>query len=221
MTPSRAFSIDDELHRYLVGHGAPPDEIAADLIAETRAVAGDFAGMQIGSEQGAFMHLLAALLEPNFCVEIGTFTGYSALCVARALKPGARLLCCDVSEEWTDVARRFWERAGVSDRIDLKLAPALETLGALPADTAVDMAFIDADKESYVQYYEALLPRLSERGLIIVDNVLWGGAVLNPEADDNSTVAIRAFNDHVAHDPRSEVVMLPVGDGVSLIRRLS
>lgn len=220
MANNKSFSLDGDLHRYLVGHGAPPDEIAADLIAETHAVAGDWAAMQVAPEQGAFMQLLTALLEPRFCIEIGTFTGYSALCVARALPPGAELLCCDVSEEWTAVARGYWERAGVADRIDLRLAPALDTLAALPADRPVDLAFIDADKVSYIRYYEELLPRLSDRGLLIVDNVLWGGRVLDPDADDDSTVAIKAFNDHVAHDPRSEVVMLPVADGLSLIRRL-
>jgi caffeoyl-CoA O-methyltransferase len=220
MAKPKSFTLDEELHRYLVGHGSPPDEIAAELIAETHARVGDLAMMQVAPEQGAFMQLLTGLLQPRFCVEIGTFTGYSALCVARGLGEGATLLCCDVSEEWTAIGRSFWERAGVADRIDLRIAPAIETLEALDVEQRVDLAFIDADKEGYISYYEALLPRLSEGGLILVDNVLWGGAVLDPDIDDPSTVAIRAFNDHVANDPRSEVVMLPIADGVSLIRRI-
>jgi caffeoyl-CoA O-methyltransferase len=220
MAKPKSFTLDEEMHRYLVGHGAPPDEIASDLIAETHKVAGDFAMMQIAPEQGALMQLLTNILRPKFCVEIGTFTGYSALCVARGLPPDGKLLCCDVSEEWTSVARSFWERAGVSERIDLEIAPALDTLAALPPEQSVDLAFVDADKESYIQYYEALLPRLTETGLLLIDNVLWGGSVLDDENNESSTVAIRAFNDHVAADPRSEVVMLPVADGLSLIRRL-
>jgi caffeoyl-CoA O-methyltransferase len=218
---NKSFTMSDDLHRYLVGHGSPPDEIAAALIAETRAVAGDFAMMQIAPEQGAFMHLLTALLEPQYCVEIGTFTGYSALCVARALPPGGKLLCCDISEEWTAVAHEFWARAGVTDRIDLRVAPALDTLAALPPDQTVDLAFLDADKTGYVDYYEALLPRLTPKGLMLVDNVLQGGTVIDPESEHDNVRAIRAFNDHVANDPRSEVVMLPIADGLSLIRRLA
>lgn len=221
MPANKSFTVDPELHRYLIGHGSPPDEIAAELIAETHKVAGDFALMQVAPEQGAFMQLLTSLLQPRFCVEVGTFTGYSALCIARALGEDAQLLCCDVSEEWTGVAQRFWERAGVADRIRLEIAPALDTLAALPADQTVDLGFIDADKESYIQYYEALLPRLSERGLLLVDNVLWQGRVLDTQAEESATVAIREFNEHAAHDPRSEVVMLPISDGLSLIRRVA
>lgn len=219
MSP-RSFAIDDNLHEYLISHGSPPDEIASELIAETHKVAGGWARMQIAPDQGAFMHLLTALLEPRFCVEIGTFTGYSALCVARALPEGSKLLCCDISEEWTAIARTFWERAGVTDRIDLRIAPALETLATIPPSQAVDLAFLDAEKTEYIDYYEALLPRLSEKGLMLVDNVLQGGAVVEPDTENQTVQAIRAFNEHVANDPRSEVVMLPIADGLSLIRRL-
>ena len=156
-------------------------------------------------------------VRPLFAVEVGTFTGYSSLAIARALPEGGRLLCCDVSEEWTTVARRHWEAAGVADRIDLVIGPAADTLAGLPAELRVDFAFIDADKGGYLDYYEALVPRLSPHGLIAVDNVLWSGRVVDPDAEDADTVAIRAFNDHVAADPRVEAVMLSVGDGVTLI----
>ena len=149
----------------------------------------------------------------------GTFTGYSALAVARELPPGARLVCCDLSEEWTAIARRFWERAGVADRIDLRIGPALDTLRALPFDPPVDLAFIDAAKAEYVDYYEELVPRLSERGVILVDNVLWDGLVADPDRADAATEALRAFSAHAAADPRTTVALLPVGDGLSMITR--
>jgi caffeoyl-CoA O-methyltransferase len=152
-------------------------------------------------------------------VEVGTFTGYSALAVARALPADGHLLCCDVSEEWTTIARKYWELAGLVDRIDLVIAPAIETLSNLPADPPIDLAFIDADKGAYVDYYEAILPRLSDRGMILVDNTLWSGTVADPAVDEESAVALRAFNDHVLADPRSEVALLSIGDGVTIIRR--
>ncbi|HEX5613746.1 MAG TPA: class I SAM-dependent methyltransferase [Acidimicrobiia bacterium] len=214
----KSFFLAPEIHEYLVAHGSPPDEVLRDLSAETAAL-GPIAAMQISPEQGAFLTFLVAALDARVAVEVGTFTGYSALCIARGLAPGGRLLCCDVSEEWTAIGQRAWERAGVADRIDLRIAPAVETLAALPADVEVDFAFIDADKPSYAQYYEALLARLSTRGVIVVDNVLWGGAVVDPAATDESTVAIRAFNDLVAGDERVDAVMLPVSDGLTLIRR--
>ena len=151
-------------------------------------------------------------------VEIGTFTGYSALCIARALPADGTLLCCDVSEEWTSVGRRYWERAGVAGAITLALGPALETLRALPADATFDLAFIDADKPSYLAYYEELVPRVAPGGLILVDNTLWSGRVVDPDAHDPDTDAIRAFNAHVAADPRTDTVLLPVGDGLTLCR---
>jgi caffeoyl-CoA O-methyltransferase len=150
---------------------------------------------------------------------VGTFTGASALAIARALPDGGRLLCCDVSEEWTAIARRHWEAAGVSDRIDLVIAPAIQTLRALPDDTPVDFAFIDADKTGYLAYYEELVPRLSDHGLLVVDNVLWSGRVMDPSVFDDDTVALREFNSRVMADDRVDVVMLSVGDGVSVVRR--
>ena len=162
--------------------------------------------------------MLVAAVRPSFAVEVGTFTGFSSLAIARALPAGGRLLCCDVSTEWTDIARRHWAMAGVDDRIDLVVAPALETLRALPAEQHVDFAFLDADKTGYLAYYEELVPRLSPHALIAVDNVLWSGRVLDAGADDADTVALRAFNDHVIADDRVTSVLLSVGDGVNLIR---
>lgn len=214
----KSFFLAPEVHAYLVAHGAPPDAVLRDLIAETAAL-GPIAGMQVAPEQGALLTFLVAALDVRFAVEVGTFTGYSALCIARGLAPGGRLLCCDVSEEWTAIARRAWTAAGVDERIDLRIAPAIQTLESLPDDLAIDFAFIDADKPSYPEYYEAILARLSPRGVILVDNVLWGGRVIDPDADDEYTVAIRAFNDLVAADARVDAVMLPVSDGLTLIRK--
>jgi caffeoyl-CoA O-methyltransferase len=175
--------------------------------------------MQIAVEQGAFLTLLGHVIGARRAIEVGTFTGYSAISIARGLTPGGRLLCCDVNEEWTDVARRYWTRAGLGDRIELRLAPALETLATLPRTPDVDLVFIDADKTSYRAYYEELLVRLSPRGVMVFDNVLWGGSVIDPNDRDESTVALRELNDFVARDPRVEAIMLPIADGLTLVRR--
>ncbi len=188
------------------------------LIEETAAL-GSVAGMQIAPEQGAFLTLLTRLLGVRSAIEIGTFTGYSALCIARGLAADGRLMCCDVSEEWTAVGQRAWKAAGVADRIDLRIAPALDTLDALPADAAFDLAFIDADKPNYANYFDALLPRMRTNGAILVDNVLWDGKVVESDAADENTMAIRAFNDKVANDDRVDTVMLPIADGLTLCRK--
>lgn len=214
----KAFQLSPDVHEYLVAHGTPPDELQRELIART-AELGPVARMQIAPEQGAFLELLAGLLPARRAVEVGTFTGYSALCLARGMGPDGRLVCCDVSEEWTAIARDAWQRAGVADRIDLRLGPAAETLAALP-DDPIDLAFIDADKTSYRAYFDALVPRLRTGGLLLVDNVLWAGRVVDPSADDADTEAIRAFNDHARRDARVHTVMLPVADGLTLCRRL-
>jgi caffeoyl-CoA O-methyltransferase len=207
------------LHEYLVSHGTAPDDVQRAMIERT-ATLGGIAQMQIAPEQGAFMQLLTRLLDVRFAVEVGTFTGYSALSIARGLAPGGTLLCCDVSEDWTSIAREHWQRAGVADRIDLRIAPALETLATeLPKRPPVDLAFIDADKPNYAGYYEAILGHLAPKGVILVDNVLWSGAVVDPSVDDENTVAIRAFNDLVAADDRVDKVMLPIADGLTLITR--
>lgn len=208
--------LGEALADYATAHSTGPDPVQQSLVAAT-ADLGDVSAMQIGTVQGAFMTLLARLLRPRFAVEVGTFTGYSALAVAKAMPSEGRLLCCDVSEEWTAVAREHWERAGVADRIDLRIGPAIDTLRNLPAEPGIGMAFIDADKASYIDYYEELVPRLSERGAILVDNTLWSGRVADPEHSGAETDALRAFNDHVIADERVEVSLLPVGDGLSVI----
>ena len=214
----KSFLLSSELATYLVGHGSPPDDIQLGLIDETREL-GPVSGMQIAAEQGAFLTLITRLIGARSAVEVGTFTGYSSLCIARGLGDQGRLLCCDVSEEWTAMARRAWDRAGVADRIELRIAPAAETLRGLPRAETIDLAFIDADKPSYGVYYEELLARLRPNGLILVDNVLWGGRVVETSADDDNTKAIKAFNDMVAADDRVEAVMLPIADGLTLCRK--
>jgi len=214
----KTVAVTAAVHDYLVAHGTPPDAVQRDLIERTAAL-GDVAGMQIAPEQGAFMEVLTRLLGVRAAVEVGTFTGYSALCIARGLVPGGRLLCCDVSETWTAIAREHWERAGVADRIDLRLGAALGTIATLPTDEHLDLVFVDADKEHYLAYYEALLPRVRRNGVLLVDNTLWDGAVVDASVTDASTTAIREFNDRVASDDRVEVVMLPISDGLTLIRK--
>ncbi len=213
----KSFALSREVHEYLVLHGTPPDELQRALIEETNGL-GPVSIMQIAPEQGAFMTLLARAIGARRAVEVGTFTGYSALAIARGLPDDGRLLCCDVSEEWTAVGRPYWEKAGVSQRIDLRIGPAAETLRALPEDRVFDLAFVDADKPSYALYYEELLRRVRPGGVILVDNVLWGGAVVDPERNDPNTLAIRAFNEQVARDERVDAVMLPISDGLSLLR---
>jgi caffeoyl-CoA O-methyltransferase len=217
-TEPKSFFLTPELHDYLVAHIPPLDDVQRDLIAETETLGG-ISVMQIAPEQGAFMTLLTRLIGAHRAVEVGTFTGYSALSIARGLPDDGTLLCCDVSEEWTAIARKYWERAGVDDRIELRIAPALDTLRSLPAGEQFDLAFIDADKENYPNYYEEVLARLRPNGVILVDNTLWMGAVLDPDATDESTKAIRAFNDMVSADDRVESVILTVGDGLTLIRK--
>ena len=217
MTGHRSFFLDEALADYVQAHSPAVDDVQQSLIGATAAL-GPLARMQVAPDQAAFLAVLVATVRPSFAVEVGTFTGFSSLAIARALPTGGRLLCCDVSTEWTDIARRHWAMAGVDDRIDLVVAPALETLRALPADQHVDFAFLDADKTGYLAYYEELVPRLSPHALIAVDNVLWSGRVLDAGADDADTVALRAFNDHVIADDRVTSVLLSVGDGVNLIR---
>ncbi|MCY3851728.1 MAG: class I SAM-dependent methyltransferase [Acidimicrobiaceae bacterium] len=217
---SRNSSMPQDIVAYAAAHSTQPDEVQQALIAATNEKTKGFSGMQIGTDQGVFMTLLTTVLQVEFAVEVGTFTGYSALCIARGLAPGGRLLCCDISEEWTSIGREHWETAGVADRIDLQIAPAIETLRSLPPEPKIDLAFIDADKTGYMSYYEEILPRLSARGVILVDNTIWYGMVLEDSgAEDADTVALRAFNDHVVADERVEAVLLTVGDGVTLIRR--
>jgi caffeoyl-CoA O-methyltransferase len=218
MTDPKSFFLGAEIHEYLVEHGTPPDTVQQGLIARTSELGG-VSMMQIAPEQGAFMTMLTRLLGVRNAVEVGTFTGYSALCIARGLADGGRLLCCDVSEEWTAIARDAWDEAGVADRIELRIAPAIDTLRALPAERTIDLAFVDADKPMYGAYADEILDRMRPGGVLMVDNVLWGGAVVDASVTDENTVAIRAFNDWLAADERVETVMLPLGDGLTIARR--
>jgi caffeoyl-CoA O-methyltransferase len=213
-----SISLTPPLHEYVVAHGTPPDEVVRALIAETAAL-GDVARMQIAPEQGALLTLLTRLVNARFAVEVGSFTGYSGIAIARGLAEDGRLLACDISEEWTSIARRYWERAGVAERIDLRLAPAQETLRALPEDAVIDFAFVDADKPGYIDYWEALVPRMRPNGLIVVDNVLFYGEVIDLAGASESGLAIHAFNEHILGDDRMERVMLPVADGLTLARK--
>lgn len=213
----KSFQLSKAIHQYILEHGGAPDPIGQALIDETQKLGG-ISLMQIAPEQGAFMHLLAGLIGARKAIEIGTFTGFSALCLARGMGEGSKLICCDTSEEWTSVGRMFWEKAGVADRIDLRLGPGIETLRSIEEDESFDLAFIDADKSSYIEYAEELLRLIRPGGLILVDNVLWFGAVVDPENNQESTLHIRRFNDWASAHPRCENVMLPIGDGLTLIR---
>jgi caffeoyl-CoA O-methyltransferase len=216
MAFDRHVQVTEEIYAYVLDHSLAPDPVQRRVIAETRAM-GRRAGMRIPAEQGALLTLLAGVVRPKVAVEVGTFTGYSALCIAKGLADGGRLLCCDVSTEWTAIALDAWREAGVADRIDLRIAPAAKTLDALPSHPHIDLAFIDADKAGYISYWEALVPRMRPHGLLIADNVLYDGDVLAP-APDSAAEAIHAFNTHVKADPRVEPVLLPVADGITLAR---
>ena len=218
MADHRSFFLGEALHDYVLANTTAGDSVDESLSEATRELGG-VARMQVARDQGRFLSMLVSAVRPRLAVEVGTFTGASSLAIARALPDGGRLLCCDISEEWTAIARRHWEAGGVSDRIDLLIAPAIQTLRALPDDTPVDFAFIDADKTGYLAYYEELVPRLSDHGLLVVDNVLWSGRVMDPSVLDDDTVALREFNSRVVADDRVDVVMLSVGDGVSVVRR--
>ena len=217
---SKYTPIDDALHAYLLAHRTPDDPLLEELQQETRRVTGSRSVMQIAPEEGTLLAMLVAVTGARRVVEVGTFTGYSALCMARALPPGGTLLACDVSEAYTAVARRFWQKAGVADRIQLVLAPAIATLAALPDEPQFDFAFIDADKSNYRTYYEEILRRLRPGGLIAIDNVLWNGQVLRETDQTPDTRAIREINDHVAADRRVQSVMIGVSDGITLARKL-
>jgi caffeoyl-CoA O-methyltransferase len=217
-TGPKSFFLTPDVHEYLLAHTPPLDDVQRDLIAETEELGG-ISLMQIAPEQGAFMTLLTRLIGARRAVEVGTFTGYSSLSIARGLPDDGTLLCCDVSEEWTAIARKYWERAGVDAKIELRIAPAIDTLRSLPGGEQFDIAFIDADKENYPNYYEEVLARLRPNGVILVDNTLWMGAVIDPKATDDQTNTIRAFNDAVAADDRVDSVILTVGDGLTLVRK--
>lgn len=216
----RSEQLSEALHEYVLAHSTPPDEILRDLADETLRRFGAAAGMQIGPEQGRFMTLLAELTGARRAIEVGTFTGYSSICVARGLADGGTLLCCDVSEEWTSVARKYWQRAGLTGKIELRLGPAADTIAALPAGTTFDFAFIDADKPGYVRYWDLIVPMISPGGVILVDNTLSQGRVVDESEQGDNVQGIRQFNGHAIVDPRVELVLLPIGDGLTLARKL-
>jgi caffeoyl-CoA O-methyltransferase len=211
--------ITPQVNAYIAAHTSPPGAVLTELADETARRFPDDVGYQIGAEQGTFMTVLTRLMRARDVIEIGTFTGYSAICLAQGLAEDGALLCCDVSEEWTSVARRYWEKAGVADRIELRIGPALDTLRALPTGRVFDLAFIDADKAGYLGYWEEMVPRIRPGGAILVDNTLSHGRVLDESDGSPNAVAIRAFNEHVIADERVTSVLLPVGDGLTLAWR--
>lgn len=218
---NKTITLTGEIYDYLLAASLREPPLLRQLREETARM--PEANMQIAPEQGQFMGLLARMLGVTHAIEVGVFTGYSALSVAMNMPPQGRLIACDVSEEWTRIARRYFELAGVADRIDLRLAPALQTLDRLLAAGAAgsfDFAFIDADKESYEAYYERLLELLRPGGLIVIDNVLWDGRVADPGIRDSATSALRAFNARLYGDDRIALSMLPVGDGLTLALKL-
>jgi caffeoyl-CoA O-methyltransferase len=219
MTDVRALTVTSAVQEYAVAHGAwPVDAVLRDLRRETAAL-GRPAGMQIGPDQGQLLTFLARMVGARHAVEVGTFTGYSSLCIARALPADGKLVCCDISEEWTSIGRKAWKRAGLADRIDLRLGRGLDTLRELPTGEHLDLVFIDADKGGYISYWNELLPRVRPGGLLLADNVLWSGRIVDDTDNDGDTQALRAFNDMVAGDDRVEQVVLTAFDGLLLARK--
>ena len=220
MSDPKFIALTPELYDYVVRHGAREDAALA-AVRESTAALGDIAVMQISPDQGALMTMLARLIGATRAIELGTFTGYSAICIARGLEPGGRLIACELSEEYAEIAARNFAAAGVADRIDVVVGPATDTLAELTASAAgtYDLAFIDADKTTYPSYYESCLTLLRPGGLIILDNVLRGGTVLDPAPDDEGGQVIAALNDEIAGDERVEVAMLGVADGITLARK--
>jgi predicted O-methyltransferase YrrM len=215
-----SIGISEELHSYILRHGVREPAIFRRLREETAAL--PQANMQIAPDQGALLAMLVGLTGAKRCLEIGTFTGYSSLAVALAMPPDGRLICCDVSEEWTSVARRYWSEAGVAERVDLRLAPALETLDKLLASGGAgtfDFAFIDARKQEYTDYHERVVQLLRQGGLAVYDNVLWGGRVIDASDQDADTIGIRRLNERIGLDERVEVAMIPAFDGLTLARK--
>jgi caffeoyl-CoA O-methyltransferase len=214
----KGLPLTEELHTYLVAHSTPADEVTAELIAETQRALPDDAGMQVSPEQAAFLRILTSVVGVRRAVEVGTFTGLSSLSIARGLAEGGRLTCFDISETFTDVARRYWKRAGVDDRIELRIGPAAERIRELPEEPHLDLAFIDADKPGYPTYWNELVPRVRKGGLVLVDNVLWSGRVVAPQGGNDHVIT--AFNDMAVADRRVELVILPIADGLTMARKL-
>jgi predicted O-methyltransferase YrrM len=218
--PKRTIDLTDKLYDHLLDVSLRELKVQRQLREETARL--PMAGMQIAPEQGQLMALLARLVGARSCIEIGTFTGYSALAVALALPPEGHIIACDVDPETTAVAQRYWAKAGVADKIELRLAPALATLDTLLAerrDGSFDFAFIDADKENYDGYFERVLRLLRPGGLIVIDNVLWGGSVADMRRKDPETTALRALNKKLHRDERIDLSLLPLADGITLARK--
>lgn len=216
----RTLGLDDALHRYLLEVSVDEDPVARALRDRTATLEEYY--MQISPEQGQFFKWLLRLMNARQVIEVGTYTGYSALCMAQSVGARGRVVCCDVSEEWTAIGQEFWRQAGVADRIDLRLAPALETLERMreaEEPGSFDFAFIDADKGNYQAYYDHLLDLIRPGGVIAVDNTLWSGRVADPSEQEPDTVAIREFNRKLAGDARVLVSLVPIGDGLTLARK--
>jgi caffeoyl-CoA O-methyltransferase len=211
--------IDPAVSDYLLAHCTPADDLLRDLAAETRRAVPGEAEMQVSPDEGRLLTMLTRLVGARRAVEVGTFTGYSSICIARGMPADGHLLACDVSEKWTSIARRYWQRAGLEHRIELRIGPAIDTLRALPADPVLDLAFIDADKASYPLYYEELVTRLRPGGLLLLDNVLMGGRVLSSAVQAGPAVVVRQLNEIIVGDDRVESVMLPLRDGVTVARK--
>lgn len=212
--------MSDRLYRYLLDVSLRESDLLRQLRAETAS--DPMARMQIAPEQGQFMSLLVKLMGARRVLEIGVYTGYSSICLASALPPDGRLVACDLSEEWTRVAQRYWQAAGLADRIDLHLAPGLDTLAALLADgqaATFDFAFIDADKREYKEYFEETLKLLRIGGLMAIDNTLWSGSVVDPDDQSEDTIAIRSFNEYLHGDDRIGLSLVPIGDGLTLVHK--
>jgi caffeoyl-CoA O-methyltransferase len=208
--------VTSELHDYMVDHGMPLDAVARGLVAETRALGG-VSEMLTTADQAALLTMLTRLVSARRAVEIGTFTGFSALAIARGLPDDGRLICLDVSEEWTSIGRRYWEKAGVADKIDLRIGDAHASAAALPVGEPLDLAFVDAEKPGYIDYFEQLVPRMRPNGLLLFDNTLAGGRVVGVHEHD--PVDRKEFNAHIAKDERVDVVILGIGDGLTLVRK--
>ena len=204
---------------YLLRHCTGADRLLGELVVATSEATGTAAGMQTSADEGALLTMLTRMVDARFAIEVGVFTGYSSICIARGLRADGRLLACDISDEWTAIARQYWQRAGVADRVDLRIGPAIQTLRALPAEQRIDIAFIDADKESYPAYYAEIVSRLRPGGLVVLDNVFLGGRVLDPAYQEERHQVIRRLNDLIAADERVDSVMVPLRDGVTIARK--
>jgi len=212
-------SLNDRLYRYVCACRSNPDDSILEALRATTDSLGDISRMQISQEQGSFLTLLAAAIGAKSAIEVGTFTGYSSLCIARGLAPGGRLICIDQSEEWTAIARKYWAQACVEKKIELRLGPGIPILKKLERGLRFDFAFIDADKTEYDDYYELLLPRIRRNGLILFDNMLWGGRLGSGRVRHPSGRAIEKLNRKLANDKRVETVLLPIADGLHLCRK--